>query len=644
MSAAPSLPPTLRRLLCIQLADIGDLVATTPALRVLRRRFPDAQIDLLTTPLAAPVIDHTGLVNRVYTAPRNVVRLRSAGQDFPALLALLRQFREARYEAVLCFHHLTTWVGVAKYALLTLSTGALIRAGLNNGRGWFLSHVAPDHGWGVRHQAEYYLEVAALVGATPQSPDDLRPVVGFSTADRAWAAERLPLAGDPDATDGKCYHVMHAGSGGFSLARRWEPEKFAALIPDLIENSNGKTSVVLVGGKDDGGEAVSRAAGYQVLNLEGQTTLGQLAAVLARAEAFTGADSGVMHMASALLNAEGSRLQRMEVLFGPSNDRAWRPYAPGSTADALRVHRSGVRCSPCSYVGHTLGLRHGCAARTCMKLLTPAQIQADAPPAAPPASTPPPSPALSVLGVPIHDMTFDAFVEQVAQWIAEGTPRQVCTVNPEYIMLAQQEVLLYAILNRADLCVADGVGVLWAAARLGYPLPERVTGSDGLLKLAERGAREGWRLFLLGAAPGVAQTTAGILKTRFPGLQIAGVSAGSAEADAEDDLAWRIANSRADILFVAFGQGKQDHWIARNLPRLGVKVAIGVGGSFDFVAGVAHRAPLWMQQGGLEWLHRLIREPWRWRRMLRLPLFVLNVLRRGQRGPFAFAPIRRDDP
>jgi N-acetylglucosaminyldiphosphoundecaprenol N-acetyl-beta-D-mannosaminyltransferase len=97
-----------------------------------------------------------------------------------------------------------------------------------------------------------------------------------------------------------------------------------------------------------------------------------------------------------------------------------------------------------------------------------------------------------------------------------------------------------------------------------------------------------------------------------------------------------INASQAEILFVAYGAPNQDKWIARNLPRLKVGVAMGVGGAFDFIAGVAQRAPRWMRRAGIEWLHRLIQQPWRWRRMLRLPLFVLAVLRRGSRGPAAF--------
>jgi N-acetylglucosaminyldiphosphoundecaprenol N-acetyl-beta-D-mannosaminyltransferase len=113
-------------------------------------------------------------------------------------------------------------------------------------------------------------------------------------------------------------------------------------------------------------------------------------------------------------------------------------------------------------------------------------------------------------------------------------------------------------------------------------------------------------------------------------LQIVGTYSGSPSPNEEDAIVAQINEAQADILFVAYGAPEQDKWIARNLPRLGVKMAMGVGGAFDFVAGVVPRAPLWMQRVGLEWLFRLYLQPWRFKRMLRLPLFVLAVLRRGR--------------
>ncbi|MBC7871026.1 MAG: WecB/TagA/CpsF family glycosyltransferase [Chitinophagaceae bacterium] len=200
-------------------------------------------------------------------------------------------------------------------------------------------------------------------------------------------------------------------------------------------------------------------------------------------------------------------------------------------------------------------------------------------------------------------------------------------------MMAHQDLNFRNILRRADLCIPDGVGLLWAARYLGQPLPERVTGSDGVPKIAERAAKAGWRLYLLGAAPGIAEKTAAVLQSRYPGLQIAGIYSGSPAPEEEDAIVERVNASGADILFVAYGAPNQDKWIARNLQRLHVSMAMGVGGTFDFIAGIIPRAPLWMQRAGLEWLFRLYLQPRRIGRMMRLPRFVLAVLLRGKRRP-----------
>ncbi|MBZ0279839.1 MAG: WecB/TagA/CpsF family glycosyltransferase [Anaerolineae bacterium] len=193
-------------------------------------------------------------------------------------------------------------------------------------------------------------------------------------------------------------------------------------------------------------------------------------------------------------------------------------------------------------------------------------------------------------------------------------------------MIARHDINFRNILKRANLCVPDGVGLLWAAKYQGTPLPERVTGSDGVPLIAARAAEKGWRLFLLGAAPGVAEKAADVLRARHPALQIVGVYSGSPAPEEEDAIVERINASGADILFVAYGAPEQDKWIARNTPRLRVKMAMGVGGAFDFIAGIIPRAPLWMQRLGLEWLFRLYLQPWRIRRMMRLPRFVIAVL------------------
>lgn len=234
--------------------------------------------------------------------------------------------------------------------------------------------------------------------------------------------------------------------------------------------------------------------------------------------------------------------------------------------------------------------------------------------------------SVRILGIRVDDVTMEETVTLCASWIASGRPHQIVTVNPEFVMAAQHNAAFRVTLREADLAIPDGAGLLWASRVQGQPLRERVAGSDLVPRFAASSAQDGYRLYLLGAAPGVAEEAANVLAVEYPGVKIAGTFAGSPARDEEDDIVARIRAADPDMLFVAYGAPKQDLWIRRNMARLGVPVCMGVGGAFDFIAGVARRAPLWMQQANLEWLHRLIREPWRWRRMLALPRFAWAVL------------------
>lgn len=244
-----------------------------------------------------------------------------------------------------------------------------------------------------------------------------------------------------------------------------------------------------------------------------------------------------------------------------------------------------------------------------------------------------PSPRqVNVLGLPIDRVGYAETLTCMAQWVAErrttgAQTRQICTVNPEFVMDAQRDAAFRHTLLEADLRVADGVGIAWAARLLGAPVPERVTGSDGTDRIAGEAARLGWRLYLLGAAPGVAEATAAILAARHPGLIVAGCYAGRPDAADWPAIAQKLCAAAPDVLLVAYGHPRQDFWIGVHRAELPCAVAIGVGGAFDYIAGVAPRAPRWMCRAGLEWLYRLAAQPWRWRRMAKLPRFVLMVLR-----------------
>ncbi|MGC9396461.1 MAG: WecB/TagA/CpsF family glycosyltransferase, partial [Anaerolineae bacterium] len=210
--------------------------------------------------------------------------------------------------------------------------------------------------------------------------------------------------------------------------------------------------------------------------------------------------------------------------------------------------------------------------------------------------------------------------------IDAGGTYQIATVNPEFLMKARHDPNFRATLQRVALCIPDGIGVVWAARLRGKKLRERVAGSDLVPRLAAEATRHGWRIFYLGAAPGVAKKAADILAARYPGLNVAGCYAGSPAPEEEEDIVARVRAARADILLVAYGAPKQDLWLDRNLVHTGATVGIGVGGSFDFITGVSRRAPRWLRRLGLEWLYRLVREPWRWRRQLALPHFAWLIL------------------
>ena len=596
------------RILALQLADIGDLVLTTPALWALREARPAASIDLLAAAHALPLLPR-GLVDKRLPFQRAGVSA-SRALFAPANLRLLLQIARSGYDTLVIFHHFTLRGGVLKFRLIAAASGARRIIGLQNGAAGFLTDWLPDEGFGARHQAQYWLDLVALLGA--------------SSEPRPAQVQRQPFP-LPAADSHAPLVVMHAGSGGYSPARRWDVSKFADLARRLKAQHDAQ--IVIVGQRGDDGEALAAALDFPVINLVGRTSLPQLADVMARAQLFVGADSGVMHMAA----AAGTPVLGIS---GPSNAEAWQPWTPGGQSAVLR---SGVACSPCSYVGQELGAREGCPARTCMKLVTSeaaaaaasellAGRQAVAKPR--PAAVTQARKRITLLGVPVDAITYDGWMAQLDGWMRDGSAaRQVCTVNPEFIMIAQGDPIFRHILQRAALCVPDGAGLLWACRRMGFPLPERVTGSDGLPLIARAAAQRGWRLYLLGAAPGIAERAAGRLVAQYPALEIAGTYAGSPAADEEDAIVARVNASVADILFVAYGAPQQDKWIARNLPRLQVSMAMGVGGSLDFVAGAAPRAPLWLRQRGLEWLYRLLRQPWRWRRMLRLPRFVIAVLR-----------------
>jgi len=228
---------------------------------------------------------------------------------------------------------------------------------------------------------------------------------------------------------------------------------------------------------------------------------------------------------------------------------------------------------------------------------------------------------IPVLWLGIDNVSFHEAAETVLGMCRSGRAAYVVTPNLDHFMRTRRDQVLRTVYEKADLSVADGVPVLWASRILGRPLKGRVNGTDLFEGLCAAAAREGLRVFLLGGAPGVAESAKEVLQKRYAGLSIVGASSPVIDASGkgpDDELTIRqIRAVQPHLLFTAFGCPKQELWMARNSKLLGPMVCIGVGGSFDLVAGYLRRAPRWMQRFGLEWLWRLVQEPHRlWKRYL----------------------------
>ncbi|QEG38551.1 WecB/TagA/CpsF family glycosyltransferase [Roseimaritima ulvae] len=223
-----------------------------------------------------------------------------------------------------------------------------------------------------------------------------------------------------------------------------------------------------------------------------------------------------------------------------------------------------------------------------------------------------PPPTVDVWGLPFSQLTLEQSLDCIGQMIADGDPRYLITANLNYVMLADGQPDLWPVNRDAALILADGQPIVWRSKAEMNPLPERVAGSEMIYRLGERSAREGWSLYLLGAAEGVAQACADGLCERYPGCRIAGVESPpfrKLTADEEAAQQERIRAARPDILLVAFGQPKGERWIYERYQQLGVPVSIQLGASFDFVAGAAKRAPKFFQKTGLEWAYRMAHDP-----------------------------------
>ncbi len=232
---------------------------------------------------------------------------------------------------------------------------------------------------------------------------------------------------------------------------------------------------------------------------------------------------------------------------------------------------------------------------------------------------------IDILGVTVDSITMKEAVNQIERYMDERKGVLIATANAEMIMCATHDHELKDILNGAALVVPDGAGTVWAARHLGHEMPERVAGFDLAQQLMKKAPAHHRRVFFFGSAPGVAEKAKAKAEKLYPGIEIVGTRNGYfSEAD-EPQIVEEIRTAKPDLLLCALGVPKQEKWLKKHLVELEVPVSIGVGGTFDVMAGVMKRAPRWMQKAKLEWLFRGMMQPKRAGRLMALPKFVFKV-------------------
>lgn len=233
---------------------------------------------------------------------------------------------------------------------------------------------------------------------------------------------------------------------------------------------------------------------------------------------------------------------------------------------------------------------------------------------------------VNIAGINIDDITMEQAVERIYGFIDSNENHSIYTPNAEIMMDGITNKKLNQVLNNADMLVADGAGVVLASKILGKPVAQKVSGVDLVKNLLLYSAKTPIKFFLFGGKPGIADTAKANIICDFPGAEVVGIRNGYFTAEDEESIINEINNSAADILLVCLGAPKQELWIHENKDKLKVKVCMGVGGTLDILAGNATLAPDFFRNHGLEWLYRLYKEPSRFKRMLRLPKFVLYIL------------------
>ena len=234
---------------------------------------------------------------------------------------------------------------------------------------------------------------------------------------------------------------------------------------------------------------------------------------------------------------------------------------------------------------------------------------------------------VKILGVPVHPLTMNESVTVLEEKLQKKEQAFVVTANAEIIMMCQQDKEYNNIVSeQADLVLPDGAGAVWAGRYLGNEVPERVAGFDLYNQLLKLSADKGYKVYFFGGAPGVAEAAKNKAEELYPGVQIVGCRNGYFNETEEEAIIKEINDAAPDMLFVALGAPKQEKWLVKYRNQLKPRVLMGIGGSFDVLAGKMERAPKWMQEASLEWAFRLYKQPSRFMRMLSLPKFVLKVI------------------
>lgn len=234
---------------------------------------------------------------------------------------------------------------------------------------------------------------------------------------------------------------------------------------------------------------------------------------------------------------------------------------------------------------------------------------------------------VKILGVPVHPLTMSESVAVLEEKLQKKEQAFVVTANAEIIMMCQQDKEYNNIVSeQADLVLPDGAGAVWAGRYLGNEVPERVAGFDLYNQLLKLSADKGYKAYFFGGAPGVAEAAKNKAEELYPGVRIVGCRNGYFTETEEEAIIKEINDAAPDMLFVALGAPKQEKWLVKYRNQLKPRVLMGIGGSFDVLAGKMERAPKWMQEASLEWAFRLYKQPSRFMRMLALPKFVLKVI------------------